>query len=143
MSFLSKVKSVPSRLPGGLEQNGLKGFAMDKGVRLVFSAGLGYLKARYRDKLTFKGIGYEAYVGALGYIASAVMGGNKHLERLADAASGAYAYTMGASYGADHADTGVAQLAPKKKQVVGVIAPRADGAFLTAEEIAQNSRPRR
>lgn len=143
MSMLTKIKSVPRNLPSGLESGvGLMPFVKDKGERLIFSAGLGYLKARFREKLTFKGVGYEAYLGVLGYLGSAFLGGNKHLERLGDAAAGAYAYTMGASLGADHADTGVAVTAPKKKAVVGVIPPRADGAFLTAAEIANNSRPR-
>ena len=139
-SYLSKIKSIPHNLPSGLERGaGLKPFLVDKGERAIFAAGLGAAKGYYYDKAVFKGVGVEAWVGVAGYLFSAFLGHNAHLERLGDTGMTAYVYSVAASWGADRAGRSVAST-PKqvsgKKQVVGVIPQRAEGAFLSPEEMA-------
>ena len=145
MSFLTKIKGVPSHLPSGLSPaHGVKGFLYDKGIRGLMSVGLGAAKGYYYDKLVFKGIGIEALVAIGGYLGAAMVGGSmgRNLERAGDVGLTAYLYTVGASWGSDKADRGVAttkKLPSGKKEVVGVIPPRGKGAFLTAEEMASSA----
>ncbi|MES2179854.1 MAG: hypothetical protein V4550_18480 [Gemmatimonadota bacterium] len=150
MKILSMIKAVPRNLPTGLAAgSGLMPFIMDKGERAVMAAALGAIKGYYYDKAVFHGVGIEAIVGVAGYIGSALLGGNKHLERAGDVGMTTYMYAVGASWGSDKANRSVAHAAPKgvagkksPQQVVGVIPPRADGPFLTAEEMANNTGPR-
>lgn len=150
MSFLNRLKGIPSNLPGpGIQpKRGLKAFAIDKGERAVMAAALGAAKGYYYDRAVFKGIGLEAWVGVGGYLLAAFAGGRlgPHLERAGDTGLTAYLYSLGASWGADKAGRGAAGLTapalPGKKQVVGVIPPRQGGAFLTADEIANYAQPR-
>lgn len=144
-SFLSKIKSVPRNLPAGLERGaGLKPFLMDKGERAIFAAGLGAAKGYYYEKAIIRGVGIEAWVGVGGYLASAFLGHNAHLERLGDAGMTTYLYSVAASWGADRAGRSVASTkqVQGKKQVVGVIPERAEGAFLSPEEMANYSNRR-
>jgi len=145
-SFLSKIKGVPGNLPHGLTPSrGLKGFALDKGERAGMALALGAAKGYWYDKLVFKGVGIEAWVGALGYIGSAILGGNAHLERAGDVGMTAYLYMLGADWGNSKSKRSIVvqQTLPKgKQQVVGVIPPRGSGAFLSAEEIANSAGPR-
>lgn len=153
MSFLarfkhpvSSLKSIPHHLPTGLEHgHGFKPFLYDKVERTAMGAALGAVKGYYYDRAVFKGIGIEAWIAALGYLGSAFLGGSDHLERAGDTGLTAYAYSIGASWGADRANRGISStrsLPGGKKQVVGTIPPRASGAFLTADEMAHYSAPR-
>lgn len=145
MGILAKLKSIPSHLPTGVEAgSGLKPFIWDKGERAVMSYALGAAKGYYYDRLIFRGVGIEAWLGVLGYLGSAFLGGNKHLERVGDVGMQAYLYAVGASWGTDRAGRGVQvqKQVSGKKQVVGVIPPRSGGAFLTADEMANYAQPR-
>lgn len=144
-----KLASIVHNLPTGISnKHGIKGFVFDKGERVLMGAALGYAKGYYYDKLVFKGIGIEAIVGVVGSLAAAIFPHgalSRHLEIAGDAGLTAYAYSMGASYGADHAGRGVVStktLPTGKKAVVGMIPPRRGGAFLTADEMANISAPR-
>lgn len=153
MSYLSKLKAIPRNLPTGIQPSAgailgvSKGFLYDKGERAVMAAALGAAKGYYYDRLVFKGIGVEAIVAVGGYIGAALVGGKmaRHMERAGDVGLTAYMYSIGASWGADKAGRGVATTASLpggKRQVVGVIPPRAGGAFLTADELANYAGPR-
>lgn len=143
MSFLTKVKGIPSHLPTGIaHQRGFKGFLYDKGERAIMATALGVAKGYWYDKLVFRGVGIEAIVGTLGYLGSAVLGGNAHLERAGDTGMTAYLYALGASWGHDRSGRAGKQAASlpagaPKKAVVGEIPPRSGGAFLTADDMAQ------
>lgn len=162
MKLLGAFKGIPRHLPTGLEskpptaKHRVVAFAKDKVERAVYATALGGIKGYYYDKAVFKGLGVEAWVGAIGYIGSALMGGNKHLERAGDAGMTTYLYSLGASWGADKAGRGIATTAPKQlpaqqgqrrvsapvQQMVGYIPPRAGGAFLSADDIANSGSPR-
>lgn len=154
MKFLAAIKAVPRNLPTGIQPgSGIKPFLFDKGERAVMAAALGAAKGFYYDRAVFYGIGVEAYVGVLGYLGAAMLGGKfgPHLERAGDVGMTAYMYSVGASWGADKANRSVAHAAPAKlpagkkpgqAQVVGVIPPASAGPFLTAEEMANNTSPR-
>lgn len=143
MSFLTKVKGIPSHLPHGVaRQSGYKGFLYDKGERALMAAALGAAKGYWYDKLVFKGIGVEAIVGVLGYLGAALAGGNAHLERAGDTGLTTYIYATAASWGHDKSGRAGKQAASlpagaKKKAVVGEIPPRSGGAFLDANDMAQ------
>lgn len=145
MSFMTKLKSIPSHAPHGIApQHGIKGMIYDKGERAVMAGLLGAAKGYYYDRAVFRGIDLEAWVGVLGYLGSAFLGGNKHLERAGDVGMTAYIYSRAASWGADRAGRSV-QVSKQmggKKQVVGVIPPKKDGPFLTADDIANYAQPR-
>lgn len=148
MSFLAKLKSIPSHLPHGTSpKGGIKGFVFEKGERAAMAWGLGAAKGYYYDKLVWKGIGFEAYVGVAGYLGAALLGGaiGKHLERAGDTGMATYLYSLGAAWGGDKAGRGAAvtqKLSQGKKQVVGVIPPRSGGAFLTADDMANYANAR-
>lgn len=150
MPIVQRIKGIPSHLPGGLQPgNGVKNFLVDKSIRGVMGLGLGVAKGYYYDKLVLNmplvgGVGIEALVGIAGYLGAAVMGpgsrAGRFLERAGDAGMTTYLYSIGASWGADRAGRGIA-VKPlpggRQQNVVGVIPPRAKGAFLTPDDIAR------
>ena len=149
MSFLAKLKGIPSHMPTGIQPgSGFKSFLFDKGERAVMSAALGYAKGYYYDRAVFRGVGVEAWVGVLGFLGAALFpsgGLARHLERAGDTGMTTYLYSLGASWGSDRAGRSVKvqqTLPTGKKQVVGVIPPRGSGALLTPDEMAYYGRAR-
>jgi hypothetical protein len=143
------LSKLVHNLPTGISKaHGFKGLIYDKGERVAMSAALGAAKGYYYDKLVWKGIGIEAIVGVIGTIASALFphsGLAPHLERAGDAGLQAYAYAIGASWGAQKAGRGVTStkaLPSGQKQVVGHIPPRSGGAFVSAQEMMNYSNAR-
>jgi len=158
--MLAALKAVPRNLPHGLAPRpGWKGFLFDKGERAAMGAALGAVKGYYYDRAVFHGLGIELWVAAAGYLGAALLGNSgstaRHLERAGDAGLTTYMYALGAAWGGDKAGRGVASTPkqlpkgqgaqrsmPVQQQVVGVIPPRTGGAFLSADDIANNSAPR-
>lgn len=165
MSLISKFKQAPNRMlttrtGRGADGVGFAGFLVDKGERYGGSIAVGYLKARYRERFSWRGVGGDTILGVTGLVLGGVLNilsnGQSalapHLERLGDVGLQAYALQKGAEWGADHAGyatkvvhqgAGPArQLSPQ--QVVGAI-PAAKGGtvFLSDQDIANALAARR
>ena len=160
MSLIAKFKAAPQHLlverkgSRGINGIGLAGAVVDKGERLGGSFLLGFLKAKYRERFAYRGVGGETLAGAAGYIvaglANVLTRGNApwaaHFERLGDVGLGAHMLAWGAEVGAAHAGIApkvVSQAAAGTKringqQVVGAIpAAKSGTVFLTDQDIAQ------
>lgn len=161
MSFLARMQHgsyLAPRHGRGMNGTGVGGFVVDKGERYAASFGFGALMGHYRDSMVWRGIGADLWIGAGLTAASAAMliasGGRSnlapHLERIGDAGVMAYFHGRGASWGSKQAGHSVQVIeAPKKPgalpapTVVGSIPEAARGSFLSAEEIASYTAPRR
>ena len=156
MSLISKLKTAPRNLPSGTvhgkHSGHLVGLLVDKGERYGGSFLLGYLKAKYREQFSFKGVAGDTLVGVAGLVLGAGLniysGGRsawaEHFERIGDVGLQAHMLQWGADVGADHAgySTKVVSAAPAGARrvpaatVVGAI-PAAKGGtvYLTDQDI--------
>ena len=154
---------LPRRAGLGINGHGIMGFAVDKTERAGVSLGLGALKGYYRERYFIRGISADAWIGgvatALSGLLCAYTGGSSalapHVERLGDAALGAYLNTVGVAWGTQRAGRTVKTFQggrelPRLSTPSGVIGeeaigeiPRArPGAYLSDDEFAHYSGPR-
>lgn len=164
MGFLARmghgvVHSPKSAIhPGhGVHGHGVLGFLVDKGERYAATAAFGYAKGYYRERFLWKGYGADVWLGAAFTLAGAVLnarsGGNskagQHFERIGDAGIQAAIHSWTVGKGTEHAGRVVAvteqgkNLSGKSSTVLGAIPEAKGGDYLTADEIAYFSSPRR
>lgn len=165
MSFLDTMKgavtnkvvlsSVPDTSSHGLHGPTLAGFGVDKLERAAAAGGFGFIKGYFREKSLIGGV-VPVDIAVGGFLTLLAAGLNaategksniaKHAERIGDAGVMSFCNSLGASWGAQAADYQVAVVPSKMKltngmapMVLGALPQAADGAYLTAEEIARYS----
>ncbi len=151
MSFLKKMKSIPSHLPTGTAKSGLVGFAIDKGERYGAAFAYGAAKGYYGPSFLWRGHGLDLWTGAALTIGSAALNAftsgrsnlADHMERIGDAGMMSALGSLGAAWGMEKAGRSVAVVSPGKGKtvshgdVLGAIPAAMGGAFLSADDIAQ------
>lgn len=163
MNFLQKIKTapyfmLPNRAGYGVTGHGALGFAVDKAERYAAAYGFGVAKGYYREKMLWRGLGADLWLGAGFTLGSAVLlalsNGTStiapHLDRLGDAGIMSYLNSMGAAWGNKKAGRTVQVLQggralpslPTSSGVIGAIPQAMGGSYLTAEELAHFSEKR-
>lgn len=149
------VASIPDSSNHGVHGSSIVGFSLDKIERAAYATGFGFIKGRFREKsLIADTIPTDIAVGGLMTVLSGILNAvtegksnlAKHTERLGDAGVMSFFNSLGASWGAQSADYQVAVVPKTAKlppgsapMVLGALSQAADGAYLTAEEIAKYS----
>ena len=153
MSFLQKVKQIPSHLPHGTAPRSFVGVLTDKGTRYGGSIGLGYAKGYLGEKFIWKGHGFDLWGGFAAQalaVLTGMFGGSTlrktsvHFERLGDVGLQSALVSIGASLGSRKAGRMVQVVSPGKNvramgpktTALGYIAPAMGGAALDADAIA-------
>jgi hypothetical protein len=171
MSILTRIKrGLPHLHESPIEQRSpttptkaLTGFVVERAERYGASYLFGYIKGRYRERAMWRGCGIDLWAGGLLTLTSAWLeiasSGRSllapHLIAVGDAGVQSFFNSIGAAHGGKASGRPVYAMnegAPKvaipagmsqvPDTVLGAIGPMPQGAYLSAEELANASAPR-